>query len=239
MDDPANCVVLVPVGGGGLVPDCDAGLRELERRGYPVRRVYGYAAVDEARSRMATAALADGFAELMWIDADVAFDPAAVDRLRGHGLPFTCGLYPKKGRRAFAAAFRPGTEVVRFGAGGGLVEVLYCGFGFVHTRREVYERVARAADLPACNRGFGAELVPYFAPLVAADGRGEPWYLGEDYAFCERARRAGLAVVADTTIRLWHVGPYRYGWEDAGRAVERYADYTFRPAADQKASPAE
>lgn len=228
MDDPAACVVLVPVGGGGLVPDCEAGLRGLERVGHPVRRVYGYADIAAARSQMATDALADGFAELMWVDADIAFDPAAVDRLRGHGLPFTCGLYPKKGKRELAAALLPGTRVLRFGSHGGLVEVRYCGFGFVHTRREVYEQMAHTAALPACNGGFGERLVPYFAPLVETDARGEPWYLGEDYAFCERARRAGETVYADTTVRLWHVGNYRYGWEDAGREVERFADYTFR-----------
>jgi hypothetical protein len=33
--------------------------------------------------------------------------------------------------------------------------------------------------------------------------------------------------MADTSIRLWHVGSYRYGWEDAGRDVERFDDYTF------------
>lgn len=30
-----------------------------------------------------------------------------------------------------------------------------------------------------------------------------------------------------TAVRLWHVGPYRYGWEDAGSTKEQYADYTF------------
>ena len=35
---------------------------------------------------------------------------------------------------------------------------------------------------------------------------------------------------ADTSIRLWHVGPYRYGWEDAGRDAQRFADYTFNLA---------
>lgn len=33
--------------------------------------------------------------------------------------------------------------------------------------------------------------------------------------------------MVDTRIRLWHVGTYRYGWEDAGSSKERYADYTF------------
>ena len=54
---------------------------------------------------------------------------------------------------------------------------------------------------------------------------GGRWELSEDYSFCERARQAGFTVMADTRIRLWHVGTYRYGWEDAGSSKERYADY--------------
>ena len=42
------------------------------------------------RNRLATEALADGFEELMWIDADIAFDPRSVDRLRSHNLPIVC-----------------------------------------------------------------------------------------------------------------------------------------------------
>ena len=53
------------------------------------------------------------------------------------------------------------------------------------------------------------------------------WSISEDYAFCERARQAGFSVMADTRIRLWHVGMYRYSWEDAGSTKERFADYTF------------
>lgn len=224
--DPARCVVLVPVG-GSIDPGCEDGLRELERLGYPVRRVRGYSAVDAARCQMATDALADGFDELMWIDSDVAFDPADVTKLRAHGRPFTSGIYPKKGQRQFATAFLPGAQRVRFGPHGGLLDVLYCGFGFTHVRRAVFDAVRTRLALEECNRGFRQPLVPYFAPLVAADGRGDPWYLNEDFAFCERARRCGFVVKADTTVRLWHVGAYRYGWEDAGRDVARFADYTF------------
>jgi hypothetical protein len=84
----------------------------------------------------------------------------------------------------------------------------------------------RQLHLPVCNQHFQAPMVPYFAPLIVGEGE-QAWYLGEDFAFCEQARRCGFRIVADTTIRLWHVGTYRYGWEDAGREVERYGDYTF------------
>ncbi|HEY7310777.1 MAG TPA: hypothetical protein VH643_15545 [Gemmataceae bacterium] len=221
----SRCVILVPVG-GAIDPGCDDALRQLERRDHPVWRVRGYAAIDAARNQMATDALAQGFDELLWIDSDVVFDPDDVDNLRRHDLPLVCGLYAKKSRRELAAAFLPQTRQLTFGANGGLHEILYCGFGFVLTRRSLYETMQRQLHLPVCNRRFRAPLVPYFAPLVVGEGD-EAWYLGEDYAFCERARQCGFRIVADTTIRLWHVGAYRFSWEDAGRDVQRFLDYTF------------
>jgi hypothetical protein len=221
----SRCVILVPVG-GTIDSGCEDALRELERRGYPVWRAQGYAAIDAARNQMANDALAQGFDELMWIDADIVFDPDDVDELRQHDLPLVCGLYPKKSCRQFACAFLPETRQLLFGTRGDLIELLYCGFGFVLTRRVLYETMQRQLELPVCNQRFGAPLVPYFTPLIAGEGE-QAWSLSEDYSFCERARRCGFRVMADTTIRLWHVGPYRFGWEDAGRDVERYTDYTF------------
>jgi hypothetical protein len=54
------------------------------------------------------------------------------------------------------------------------------------------------------------------------------WYLAEDFAFCHRARLCGIPIIADTTVRLWHVGDYAYSWEDAGIDRERYGDFDFQ-----------
>lgn len=102
----------------------------------------------------------------------------------------------------------------------------------------MFDAVRRLPGMAECNLGFRRPLVPYFAPLVGADGRGDPWYLAEDFAFCERARRCGFGAAADTRVRLWHVGPYRYGWEDAGRDAERFGDYTFHLGDADAATPA-
>lgn len=223
--DNSTCVVLVPVA-YHVEPECDQGLRELERRGYAVWRVPGYAAIDQARSQMATDALAAGFDELMWIDADIGFEPDAVDRLRAHRRAVVSALYPKKGQRALACYVLPSTEKIVFGQEGGLVELRYAATGFLLTHASVYRAVQEREQLPACNQRFGLPLVPYFLPMIVPDGDGH-WYLGEDFAFFERLRRCGYAILADTTIRLRHIGSYGYSWEDAGTEFPRYATYHF------------
>ncbi|MCY2995649.1 MAG: hypothetical protein NTY19_48555 [Planctomycetota bacterium] len=224
--DRTKCVVLVPVS-GHIEPTCEEALRELERRGYPVRRVRGFAAIDQGRCQIVSDALADGFEETMWIDADVGFSADAVDRLRSHGEPLACGIYPKKGQRALAVHVLPGTPHIVFGKEGGLIEVQYAANGFLLVRREVYAEMQRQLELPVCNQRFGGRpLVPYFIPMVRPDGSGH-WYLAEDYAFCERARQCGFRIMADTTIRLQHFGGYGYSWEDAGNDPKRFATFHY------------
>jgi hypothetical protein len=93
--------------------------------------------------------------------------------------------------------------------------ILFAPGGFLLVRRGVYLSIQRESDLPVCNERFGRPTVPYFQPMVRPTDEG-PWYLAEDFAFRERARRSGFKVWADTRVGLWHVGTYRYGWEDAG-----------------------
>lgn len=222
---PGKCVVLVPVG-HHIEPECDHSLRELERRGYEVRRVHGFAAIDQGRSQMASDALRAGFDELFWVDSDVAFHPDSVEQLRARPEPVVGGVYAKKGRRAFACNFRRGRKEVRFGRNGETLEVDHLGFGFVLTRRPIYEKMREQFQLPSCNKEFGDEMTPYFMPMTV-DGEAGVRYLAEDYAFCERARRCGASILVDCSIRLWHVGKYSYGWEDAGADVRRFPNYLF------------
>jgi hypothetical protein len=223
--DNSRCVILVPVA-HHIEPHCELSLRQLEGQGYPVRRLYGFAQVDVARNLMATEALRDGFEELMWIDSDIAFEPRSVDRLRSHGLPVVCGIYPKKVEKQFTSHFLPEQESITFGRGGGLVEILYAATGFLLVRRPVFHDIQSQQALPVCNERLGQPTIPFFLPMYVADQAGHR-YLGEDFAFCERARRSGYRIVADTTIRLQHIGIYGYSWEDVGTTLPRYSSFHF------------
>jgi hypothetical protein len=175
--------------------------------------------------------LREGFEETLWNDADVAFQPDDVERLRRHPLPLVGGVYPQKGRRALACHVLPDTAELTFGEGGGLAEVLYAPAGFLLVRRVVYETIQRQLALPVCNTRFSRPLIPFFQPLVLPDGDGH-WYLAEDFSFCERARQCGFSIQIDTTLRLGHVGRYVYTWEDAGTEKPRYKTYHFRLTGD-------
>jgi hypothetical protein len=211
-----------------IEPDCERGLRELETAGYRVHRFAATAAIDRSRSDLATQALADGAEWLMWIDSDISFELASVDQLLAHDRPFVAGIYAKKGVRGMAVYLEDGTRELVVGTEGKLYDVRYVGAGFTLVHRKVYDDVQRHFSLPICNTRFGLPSVPYYLPMVIAEPGGTYWYLGEDYAFCERARQAGHMVTVDTTIRLGHVGKYVYGWEDAGMAVPRVTTGTFR-----------
>ncbi len=223
--DPSRCVILVPVA-DSIEPDCARALFELEQLGYPVWRVYGASGIDQVRSQMASDALAAGFEELFWIDADMSFPVDAVEQLRQLDLPISCAIYSKKGQRELVVHLSPGTQQMTFGIGGGLSEIKYGATGFLLTKREVYEKIQEHEGLPTCNIQFGRPVVPYFLPMAVPVGENF-WYLGEDFAFCERARRCGYQVMADTRIRLGHIGRQTYEWEDAGSSRERFSSFTF------------
>lgn len=224
-EDPQRCAILVPVA-ERIEPACEAALRELERRGYRVWRVWGYRQIDLGRCQMASDALAAGCDETFWIDADTGFHPDAVEQLRAHRLPIVCGIYPKKSKRELAIHVLPGTRELVFGEKGGLVEILYAATGFLLVRREVYDTMRHRLELPVCQADTGRPLVPYYAPLIRPDGDGW-WYLADDFAFCHRARQCGYRIMADTSIRLWHLGSRVYSWEEAGGETRRYSTYHF------------
>ncbi len=232
--DNLRCVILVPAG-RSIEPHCEFSLRQLEAEGYPVRRLYGFAQIDVARNRLAAEAIAEGFEELMWIDSDIAFEPRSVQRLRLHGLPIVAGLYPKKIEKAWSSRFLPDQRTLTLGEGGGLIEILYAAAGFLLVRRPVFLEVQRREGLPTCVWENGPAMVPYFQPMVIPSGGGHI-YLGEDYAFCERARRCGFEIFADTTIRLQHIGIYGYSWEDVGGALPRYSTYRLSLPGDGESS---
>ena len=215
----SSCVVLVRVR-EQIDPMCEESLKILEQRGFVVKRIYGFSAVDVGRCIMAYEALTEGFSELFWIDSRVVFHPDAVNQLRTHGLPLVSCAVPRTATKGFELDFLDEPEVVTFGEDGGLVEVLRTGCSFLYTHRQVYEKIYQQLELPLCNQQMaqGLGFLPFFQPMVCDSDSNIPLYLAEDFAFSERARKCGIPIIVDTSIRVGHVGTYPYMWEDIAMA---------------------
>lgn len=97
--------------------------------------------------------------------------------------------------------------------GPSLVEVRYVSPGFMAVPRTVLEAMT-AGEFKTIDgverlhyaRGGSDERYTYdfFRPFVIEDDAGEPWLLGEDFAFCERFKQLGYQCYIDQSIFLGH-----------------------------------
>ena len=224
----SGVVVLVP-NLNGIEPECEDSLRQLERRGVRVVRRRGCSQIDVARNEMASDALHDGASSLLFIDADIGFEPADALRLLARPEPVISGLYAKKKHCELASTFAPGVGRIILGPKTpGPYPLQYAATGFLRVHAEVFRTMIATLGLPHCNLKWGKGVWPFFQPLVVPHPEGFH-YLGEDWAFSHRLGQIGITPLADASFRLWHHGSYGYSWEDAGAPAPRYRDYQFQP----------
>ncbi len=187
---------------------------------------------------------------LMFIDADIAFEPDAVARLIGCDEDVVAALYPLKindwttaeaherlhgespeqASLAYVGTFCEGEALQRRGD---FVTAVYAGSGFMLIRRRVLEVLAEAhpelrytsAHVFPRPPSASKNLVALFDCMIEPE---TGVYLSEDYAFCRRWLDQGGKIWLDTRSRLTHIGSHcfegdttlRFGSE-AGRTPAR------------------
>ena len=215
---------------------CEGALRALEEGGVRVIRSEGCPQIDVARNMLASDALNRGADSILFIDADIGFDPIDALRLLARPEPVISGVYARKGRRSFASHFAPGVTEVILGANApNPYPLQYAAAGFLRIKVEVLSRMIEEQRLPLCNSEWGRRDWPFFQPTIVTQADGKNHYLGEDWAFSHRLHQIGITPLADTSIRLWHFGTYPFGWEDAGGETTRRPVY--RMKIDPEPSP--
>ena len=94
-----------------------------------------------------------------------------------------------------------------------LEEVKYVSPGFMAVPRKVLEDMVDGVftnidghESLHYARGGSDEKHTYdfFRTMVIRDEQGEPWWLGEDFAFCERAKQLGYKCLIDRSIFITH-----------------------------------
>jgi len=161
---------------------------------------------------------------LMFIDADIDFDPQAVVRLikSGHELSVAC--YPKKVVMwdQAAQAIKKGDDrdmamlssslVVNIGATrrsieDGFVEILDGPTGFMLINRSVFKKLEeKFPELWCKNDHQNRDFDDYHAAFDCMIDPESRRYLSEDYAFCRRWQQVGGKIYADVNTTLGHIG---------------------------------
>lgn len=177
---------------------------------------------------------------LLFVDADIAFEPEQVWRLLRADKDFAAAFYPLKAVDWDAVPERVvGGEALR-SAGlsyvgtlldppegrteGDFATARYAGTGFQLIKRGVFERLAaahpalrfRSTHARSGNLPQSENLYALFDCTIDPE---TGVYLSEDYAFCQRWRALGGEIWLDLRSRLTHVGADSF----AGDTTVRYA----------------
>jgi hypothetical protein len=188
---------------------------------------------------------------LLFIDADIGFEPEAINRLLALDEDVAAGMYPIKvvDWSRMAGVVRPGMseEMVRQAgthfvgvpcvAGereerGGFVTGRYAGTGFMLIKRAAIEKMIAAYPetryramhtYPAAKGKPNPDAAPFYNLFDCMIDPETGEYLSEDFTFCHRFRKIGGKVWLDTESRLRHVGSMEF----QGHAAVEMVKYGF------------
>jgi hypothetical protein len=206
----------------------------------------GYdALISRARSTLVAAFLDNPAAtHLLFVDADIGFEPQQVERLLRLDKDFTGALYPLKSidwdlipqrcvtggegvphaALSYVGTFCPEAERKQ---DSDFVTGIYAGGGFQLLRRNALEKMIAAYPqthfrsvhgMPMSgtrrDTSHSANLYALFDCIIDPETGA---YLSEDYSFCLRWRRTGGEIWLDTTSKLTHTGPYEFVGDHTSR----------------------
>jgi hypothetical protein len=175
---------------------------------------------------------------LLFIDADIGFDPAQVIRMLRFDGDVVAGMYPLKlhdwnsgmqhainGEALETAPLRyVGTpcQGEQASSHDGFVAASYAGAGFMLVNRRVFAQMMAAYPhlrFSAAHVAAAPSLSPNQYALF--DCMIEPEtgvYLSEDYTFCRRWRDLGGSIWLDAQSGLIHIGQYEFVGDPSRRA---------------------
>ena len=170
---------------------------------------------------------------LMFIDADIGWEPWHLLVMLNHDKDVVGGLYPMKSLPVKWCV--NGIPDAVQDDPSGLIEVTKTGTGFLLMKRHVFEKLnAHPAVKPFTNDiGLDPALNPYMKTYFDTAVR-ENRYYSEDWTFCENWRDIGGQVWVDKRVLLKHTGTYVFDYQTQDKL---YADLHQIAMANQANQP--
>lgn len=208
--------------------------------GFRLQTLSNESLVQRARNTLVAEFLRSACTHLLFIDADIGFDPLDVMRLVCAQKPIVAGVYPKKNVNwpaVNAAAAIGQTDLARFAAdynlnlergdgntvtvSGELLRVKDAATGFMLIARDVFDQMRAAlpeiAYISNSQGTAGQTHHAFFDCFVDESGT----YLSEDWAFCRRWQKMGGEIWIDPRVKLTHVGTHPFTAEPIATWLDR------------------
>jgi hypothetical protein len=237
MTDRVRLAIATPCFGGQVSSLYAASIFKLQRalRSIPeieltIHMREGDALITRARSNLVALFLDDPAAtHLLFVDADIGFEPDQVVRLISCGADMAAGAYPikrvnwDKARKVIESQRANTRSAVldyvlevedpeHIAVVNGFARARYAGTGFLMIRRQALEKMCRRyASLQFFREHSIADPLAgsmnRFALFECLIDPATRIYLSEDFSFCKRWTDMGGEIWADLQSRLDHVGP--------------------------------
>lgn len=165
--------------------------------------------VDDGRNGILRDFMLTDCTDLIFIDADVSWEPSALVRLAQHDRDIVAGVYPKRSPddKSFPVHVAPGTTLQA--DVDGLVEVVGAPTGFMKIKRHVIEKFFEAnKHRQFTGMGTGPSDAPYTIVFERTYTDGHRW--SGDYNFCREWRKMGGKIFVDPEMRLSHTGEMEF-----------------------------
>ena len=199
--------------------------------------IFNESLITRARNYLADEFLRSGMTHMLFIDADINFDPRDVIALLALDKEVAGGPYPKKSIKWTAVrdavvknskiepsemekvagdfVFNPAPGTERFSVTEP-IEVLEIGTGFMLIKREVFDKFKEAYPelrykpdhLGQANFDGSRYIHAYFDTVI--DHGVSDRYLSEDYMFCQWWRKIGGKIWLCPWMRTHHIGTYAF-----------------------------
>jgi len=186
--------------------------------------LYNDSLITNARNKLATVFMEHDFTHLMFIDADIGFQPADIVGLIEAGKDVIAGIYPKKRinweRIEYAVKAGIPTEELQYHTGDLVVSLVDHGREQVVKLSEPAEVFGAGTGFMLIKRGVLETLKDKVETYIDDDGKTLYEYffltkdpvlkqqLTEDYAFCRLCRTNGVKIYVAPWVRLSHTGSY-------------------------------
>ena len=165
--------------------------------------------VTRARNMISHIFMTQDYTHLMFIDADIIWDPQDVIKLIKHDKECVIGLYPNKRytKHENKVTINYSSEIIDISSNNNLISIKSAATGFMLLKKSALTRIHPDIEqffLPCGNEIF--KLYNYFNCMVVNNN-----YLTEDFYFSYLFLKNGGGIYADKTITLLHVGNHEFG----------------------------